>query len=114
MGITKPIDHQIHAKEGENMNPLYVGIDVSSRTNVVYLMGPDGSKRSNFSVPNNRDGSRQLVKRIVAEAIAESLSDLVIRSSLSAFLTTRISTDAIWLKSSIYKVFLQTVISFSK
>jgi len=37
-----------------------------------------------------------------------------IRSSLSAFLTTRISTDAIWLKSSIYKVFLQTVISFSK
>ena len=26
------------------MNPLYVGIDVSSRNNVVYLMKPDGSK----------------------------------------------------------------------
>ena len=38
------------------MNPLYVGIDVSSKTNVVYLMKPDGSKISNFSVANSLDG----------------------------------------------------------
>lgn len=37
------------------MNPLYVGIDVSSKTNVVYLMKPDGSKISNFSVDNSLD-----------------------------------------------------------
>ena len=30
------------------MNPLYVGIDVSSRNNVVFLMKPDGSKIKNF------------------------------------------------------------------
>ena len=39
------------------MNPLYVGIDVSSKTNVVYFMKPDGSKISNFSVANSLDGS---------------------------------------------------------
>lgn len=56
------------------MSPLYVGIDVSSRSNVAYLMKPDGSKHSNFSVPN----SRQLVKRILSAIISESLTDVVI------------------------------------
>ena len=35
------------------MNPLFVGIDVSSKNNVTYLMNPDGSKHSSFSVQNN-------------------------------------------------------------
>ena len=60
------------------MNPLYVGIDVSSKSNVAYLMKPDGSKHSNFSVPNSRDGSRQLVKRILSAITSESLTDVVI------------------------------------
>ena len=32
------------------MNPLFVGIDVSSKNNVVCLMKPDGTKFSTFSV----------------------------------------------------------------
>ena len=60
------------------MNPLYVGIDVSSKSNVAYLMNPDGSKHSSFSVPNSRDGSRQLVKRILLAITSESLTDVVI------------------------------------
>ena len=48
------------------MNPLYVGIDVSSKSNVVYFMLPDGSKHSNFSVANSHTGSSQLVKRILS------------------------------------------------
>ena len=32
------------------MNTLYVGIDVSSKSNVVYLMLPNGDKHSNFTV----------------------------------------------------------------
>ena len=32
------------------MNTLYVGIDVSSKSNVVYFMLPNGDKHSNFSV----------------------------------------------------------------
>ncbi len=78
VGITKPIDHKFLTKEGDLMNPLYVGIDVSSRANVAYLMKPDGSKHSNFSVANSLDGSRQLVKRILSAITSESLSDVII------------------------------------
>ena len=60
------------------MNPLYVGIDVSSKTNVVYLMKPDGSKISNFSVANSRDGSKKLVEHIVSAVEAHSLGEVVI------------------------------------
>ena len=34
------------------MNPLYVGIDVSEDHNETFLMNPDGSKLSSFSVLN--------------------------------------------------------------
>ena len=60
------------------MNPLYVGIDVSSKTNVVYLMKPDGSKISNFSVANSRDGSKQLVRHIVSAVEDHSLGEVII------------------------------------
>ncbi len=60
------------------MNPLYVGIDVSSKSNVAFLMKPDGSKHSCFSFRNSRDGSRQLVKRILSVLTSESLTDVII------------------------------------
>ena len=60
------------------MNPLYVGIDVSSRNNVVYLMKPDGSKIKNFSVPNSKDGSQKLVKEILSALTSFTLTDVII------------------------------------
>ena len=60
------------------MNPLYVGIDVSSRSNVVYLMKPDGSKIKNFSVANSNDGSKKLVKEILAALSSFSLTVVII------------------------------------
>ena len=60
------------------MNPLYVGIDVSSKSNVVYLMLPDGNKHSNFSVPNSHDGSSQLVKRILSAVTSQALDTVII------------------------------------
>ena len=60
------------------MNPLYVGIDVSSRNNVVFLMKPDGSKIKNFSVPNSRDGSQKLVKEILSALTSFALTDVII------------------------------------
>ena len=60
------------------MNPLYVGIDVSSKSNVVYFMKPDGTKHSNFPVANSLDGAKQLSKRILSALTSESLTDLVI------------------------------------
>jgi len=79
MGFTKPIEHSnLTTKEGDFMNPLYVGIDVSSKSNVVYLMLPNGDKHSNFSVANSHDGSTQLVKRICSALISESLETVSI------------------------------------
>ena len=46
-------------------NALFVGIDVSSKNNVAYIMKPDGEKHSSFSIPNNRPGAEILVDRIV-------------------------------------------------
>jgi transposase len=60
------------------MKPLYVGIDVSSRTNVVYLMKPDGSKIKDFSVPNPKDGAGKLVQEILSALTSHSLTDLTI------------------------------------
>ena len=60
------------------MDPLYIGIDVGSRNNVAYLMKPDGSKHSSFSLPNNRGGAKLLTERIVSAMGAMQLSDVVI------------------------------------
>ncbi len=60
------------------MNPLFVGIDVSSRNNVAYLMKPDGSKYSSFSVQNNLGGAKLLSERIVSALGSMQLSDVVI------------------------------------
>ena len=63
---------------GEPVNPLYVGIDVSSKTNVTYLMKPDGSKHSSFSVQNNVGGAKMLTEKIVSAMNVLSLTDVVI------------------------------------
>ena len=60
------------------MNPLFVGIDVSSKNNVAYLMKPDGSKHFSFSVQNNLGGAKILSERIVSALGSMQLSDVVI------------------------------------
>lgn len=60
------------------MNPLFVGIDVSSKNNVAYLMKPDGSKHSSFSVQNNLGGAKLMSEKITSALRAMQLSDVVI------------------------------------
>ena len=60
------------------MNPLFVGIDVSSKNNVTYLMKPDGSKHSSFSVQNNLGGAKLMTEKIVSALEAMRLNDVVI------------------------------------
>lgn len=60
------------------MNQLFIGIDVGSRNNAVYIMLPDGSKHSSFSVQNNLGGAQTLSKRVVAALEASDLSAVVI------------------------------------
>ena len=60
------------------MNPLYVGIDVGSRNNAVYLMKPNGDKYSCFEVQNTQGGAKVLTERIVSALTAQGLTDVVI------------------------------------
>ncbi len=60
------------------MNPLYVGIDVSSKNNVVYLMKPDGEKHSSFSVENNLGGAKKLSEKIVSALQTQQLDQVVV------------------------------------
>lgn len=60
------------------MNQLFVGIDVGSRDNAVYIMLPDGSKHSSFSVQNNLGGAQTLSKRVVDAITSSNLSAVVI------------------------------------
>ena len=60
------------------MNPLYVGIDVGSRNNAVYLMKPNGDKYSCFEVQNTQGGAKLLTEKIVSALTALGLTDVVI------------------------------------
>lgn len=63
---------------GENVKTLFVGIDVSSKSNVAYLMKPDGSKYSSFSVQNNHGGAKQLSEKIVLALLDIQLDAVII------------------------------------
>ena len=78
MGISKPAGLKFQHKGGEIVNPLFVGIDVSSKNNVTYLMKPDGNKHSSFSVQNNLGGAKLMSEKIVSALEAMQLSDVVI------------------------------------
>lgn len=78
MGVIKPIDYKFNSKGGENVNQLYIGIDVGSRNNAVFIMLPDGSKHSSFSVQNNLGGAQTLSKRVAAALREQGLNDVLL------------------------------------
>ena len=78
MGISKPAGLKSPCGEVKIVNPLFVGIDVSSKNNVAYLMKPDGSKYSSFSVQNNLGGAKILSERIVSALDTMQLCDVAI------------------------------------
>ena len=60
------------------MNKLFVGIDVGSRSNAVYIMLPDGSKHSSFTVQNNLGGAQTLSKHVVAALKDFNISTVIL------------------------------------
>jgi len=60
------------------VNKLFVGIDVGSRINAVYIMLPDGSKHSSFTVQNNLGGAQSLSKRVVAALKEYNISTVIL------------------------------------
>ena len=78
MGISRPAGLKSPCGQVKIVNPLFVDIDVSSRSNVAYLMKPDGSKHSSFSVQNNLGGAKLLSERIVSALSSMRLECVVI------------------------------------
>jgi len=60
------------------VDKLFVGIDVGSRDNAVYIMLPDGSKHSSFEVQNNLGGAQTLSKRVVSALAEKNLNTTAI------------------------------------
>lgn len=60
------------------MNSLFIGIDVSSTSNVVYFMNPDGSKHSSFSVQNSPKGAIILSNKVLSAMDKGSFDNCII------------------------------------
>ena len=60
------------------MDKLFVGIDVGSRDNAVYIMLPNGDKHSAFGVQNNLGGAQSISKRVVAALDTNTLTAVTI------------------------------------
>jgi transposase len=48
------------------MNKLFVGIDVGSRNNAVYIMLPNGNKHSCFELQNTLGGAKKLSQKVIS------------------------------------------------
>jgi len=44
---------------------IFVGIDVSTKSNKVCILDQQGNRLAKMSVDNNSDGSRRIVNRVV-------------------------------------------------
>ena len=60
------------------MDRLFVGIDVGSRDNAVYIMLPDGSKHSSFGVQNNLGGAQEISQRVASALAGKGISAVAI------------------------------------
>ena len=63
-----------------NQDKLYVGIDVSSKNNVCYLMYSDGSKHSSFSVPNKRNSAKKIVDRVTSVFLLQEITKVILQN----------------------------------
>ena len=72
-GISKPAGLKNPQQGGENVEQLYVGIDVSSTKHAAYLMKPNGDKFSSFPMQNNRGGAKMISEKIILALTAIEL-----------------------------------------
>lgn len=60
------------------MNTLFVGVDVSKKTNAVCIMKPDGTTQNRFRISNNPEGAKDLTKQIVSALESLEISNVTI------------------------------------
>ena len=72
----------------DTLNTLFVGIDVSSKTNAVFAINFEGKTLLNFSVPNDLPGAELMLERILSALQDNNLEfvKIVIESTSFYFL----------------------------
>jgi transposase len=102
------------------MTTLFVGIDVSSRTNYVYGMDFFGNKLMSFEASNNDPGANKIVDCILKILKEKNLSYITIAMESTSFYSWHISNflstneSLIWFKPKVYCLNPKTIKSYKK
>lgn len=85
-------------KKADLLSTLFVGIDISSRENVVAVMDFESTKPiASFAVPNNEPGAEEMAKKISAFITPESgLKRLVIGLESTSFYGVQRVLTCLW------------------
>lgn len=73
------------------LSTLFVGIDVSSKTNVLCALDFQGNKLLNLKAPNNRPGAESLLDSIIDCLNSNNLKHVVIALESTSFYSTHIA-----------------------
>lgn len=79
-------------KNMDILSALFVGIDVSSKTNVVCAIDFYSKRHLNFSVPNNQPGAYSLAAKLSEFLAKNKFSTLVIALESTSFYSTHIAS----------------------
>lgn len=79
-------------KNSEVLTTLFVGIDVSSKSNVVYAMDFFSSRLLSCTVSNNRPGAEELSQRLAALLAKSSFQKVVFALESTSFYSSHIAT----------------------
>jgi transposase len=112
-------------KGGDTMNStltatLFIGIDVSSKSNYVYGMDFFGAKLLSFNASNNDPGAEYIVSRIIQCLRDNSLSHLTIAMESTSFYSWHIANflscheDLLWFKPKVYNLNPKTIANYKK
>lgn len=112
-------------KGGDTMNnalttTLFIGIDVSSRTNYVFALDFFGKKLLSFQVNNNLPGSEQIVSSICSCLKENNLSHLTIAMESTSFyswhLANKLATHEalIWFKPQVHCMNPRVIAAYKK
>lgn len=99
---------------------LFVGIDVSSKTNYVYAMDFFGNKLLSFETSNNLPGAQTILERVTCALKENNLSYLTVAMESTSFYSWHIanflsSNEAlVWFKPKVYCLNPRTINAYKK
>lgn len=112
-------------KGGDTMNnalttTLFIGIDVSSRTNYVFALDFFGTKLLSFQVKNNLPGSEQIISKVCSCLKENNLTHLTIAMESTSFYSWHLANTLsshealLWFKPKVYCINPKVIAAYKK